>query len=104
MTYPRPVDQQAHMISEFRSRIEKCGTSDKPVMEPLYIDLAPDPDEPPKPIHLGLHLGINSLRDYLKSRKQIGVNHVALNLRFNKSNIEKTLQKLSNELLPEFRY
>ncbi|GJM00677.1 MAG: N5,N10-methylene tetrahydromethanopterin reductase [Methyloligella sp.] len=104
MTYPRPVDQQAHMISEFRSRIEKCGTSDKPVMEPLYIDLAPDPDEPPKPIHLGLHLGINSLRDYLKSRKQIGVNHVALNLRFNKSNIEKTFQKLSNELLPEFRY
>lgn len=32
--------QQAHMISEFRSRIEKCGTSDKPVMEPLYIDLS----------------------------------------------------------------
>lgn len=104
MTYPRPVDQQAHMIREFRSRVDNCGVSDKPVMEPLYIDLAPDPDEPPRPIHLGLHLGINSLRDYLKSRKQIGVNHVALNLRFNNSNIEKTLQKLSNELLPEFRY
>ncbi len=102
MTYPRPLVQQAHLIKAFRSQIDKCGVHDKPVMEPLYIDLAPDPDELPVPIHLGLRLGINSLRDYLISRDGIGVNHVALNLRFNNADIEKTLQKLSDELLPEF--
>lgn len=102
MTYPRPLVQQAHLIKAFRSQIDECGVPDKPVMEPLYIDLAPDPDELPVPIHLGLRLGINSLRDYLKSREGIGVNHVALNLRFNNADIEETLQKLSDELLPEF--
>lgn len=102
MTYPRPLVQQAHLIKAFRSQIDECGVADKPVMEPLYIDLVSDPDEPPQPIHLGLRLGINSLRDYLKSREKIGVNHVALNLRFNTADIEKTLEKLSDELLPEF--
>lgn len=104
MMYPRPLVQQAHIIKAFRSQINECGVSDKPVMEPLYIDLVSDPDASPQPIHLGLRLGINSLRDYLKSRQEIGVNHVALNLRFNNADIEKTLEKLSDELLPEFTH
>jgi len=102
MSYPRPAAPQAQLINQFRSQINKSDTFDKPVMEPLYIDLAPDPDAPPRPIHLGLHLGINPLRDYLKSREQIGVNHVALNLRFNQANSEETLQKLADEILPDF--
>lgn len=102
MTYPRSADQQSRMINDFRARIEAAGEADKPVMEPLYIDLAAHPDTPPKPIHLGLHLGINPLREYLQSRAEIGVNHVALNLRFNRTDPELTLQKLADEILPDF--
>ena len=71
-------------------------------MEPLYSDLAEDPDTPPQPIHLGFRLGMNPLREYLKTRQEIGVNHVALNLRFNQSDIETTVRRLAEELLPHF--
>ena len=53
-------------------------------------------------MHLGFRLGINHLRSYLKAREEIGVNHVAFNLRFNKADIETTLKRLADEILPEF--
>ncbi len=104
MTYPRPAGSQSVLIDEYRARIAAAGEPDKPVMEPLYVDLAVNPDTPPKPIHLGLHLGVNSLRDYLEARKAIGVNHVALNLRFNRANTESTLATLADEIIPEFSH
>ena len=102
MTYPRPAVQQAYVIDDYRARINAAGEPDKPVMEPFYLDLAADPDAQPRPIHLGMHTGVNRLRDYLKSREQIGVNHVALNLRFNQADTEKTLRTLADDLLPDF--
>jgi luciferase-type oxidoreductase len=102
MTYPRPALQQTHYIDDLRCRAEQQGEAHKPVMEPLYIDLVEDAETPPTPIHLGLRLGVNALRDYLKSREAIGVNHIALNLRFNRANTEQTLQRLATEILPTF--
>ena len=43
-----------------------------------------------------------ALRTYLKTLEQIGVNHVALNLRFNQLDIETTLKRLADELLADF--
>lgn len=102
MTYPRPEGQQAKLIGDFRARSKAAGEFDKPVMEPFYLDLAMHPDTPPTPIHLGMHMGVNHLREYLKTREKIGVNHIALNLRFNRADPEQTLQKLADEILPEF--
>ena len=59
------------------------GEPVKPAVQSLYVDLTKDPQAPPRPIHLGFRLGVNHLRAYLKSLEEIGVNHVALNLRFN---------------------
>lgn len=102
MTYPRPAGPQSKLIAEFRARAQAASADDKPVMEPLYLDLADDADAPPTPIHLGIRAGINRLRDYLLTQQHIGVNHVALNLRFNRADTESTLETLANELLPEF--
>ncbi|MEL7448298.1 MAG: LLM class oxidoreductase [Pseudomonadota bacterium] len=102
MTYPRPAGPQAQLICEYRSRIDAAGEPDKPVMEPLYIDLAVDADAPPTPIHLGIRTGVNHLRDYLSTRQHIGVNHVALNLRFNRADTQATLEALASEILPHF--
>ncbi len=71
-------------------------------MQALYIDLAEAPETSPQPIHLGFRLGVNHLRSYLKSLEEIGINHVALNLRFNQADIETTLKRLADELLPVF--
>ncbi|MGD1895646.1 MAG: LLM class oxidoreductase [Phormidesmis sp.] len=102
ITYPRNLSVQAQAIRDWRSRLEAVGQPNKPIMQPLYIDLAADPDTPPQPIHLGFRLGINSLRTYLKSLEQIGVNHVALNLRFNQADIKTTLSRIADEILPDF--
>jgi luciferase-type oxidoreductase len=102
MLYPRNAALQSQIIGEWRQRIAAAGRPPQPVMEPLYIDLTANPEAVPQPIHLGLRLGINRLHDYLKSRQEIGINHVALNLRFNQANIESTLKRLADDLLPDF--
>ena len=66
MLYPRNTALQSQIISEWRDQIAAAGRPAQPVMEPLYIDITDDPHKSPQPIHLGLRLGINRLRDYLK--------------------------------------
>ncbi len=102
MTYPRNLASQASVINDYRARIAAAGRPEQPVLQPFYIDLVADPQAPPRPIHLGLQLGIDYLRDYLKTLEQIGVNHLAFNLRFNQADIDTTLQRLADEILPDF--
>ena len=102
MTYPRNAAVQARIIGEWRSRIEAAGLPDKPAMQSLYVDLVDNPDAPPSPIHLGFRSGINHLRAYLQSLQEIGINHVALNLRLNQADTEQTMRLIAEELLAEF--
>jgi len=100
--YPHSLTVQEQIIHDWQTRVSAFGAFAKPVMQPLYIDLTENSDLPPRPIHLGFQLGIKYLLDYLKSLEKIGMNHVALNLRFNQANTETTLQRLANDILPEF--
>lgn len=102
MTYPRPVVTQAKVIADWRARIDAAGVPDKPAMQSLYVDLADDANAAPRPIHLGYRLGVRPLRAHLQALQAIGVNHVALNLRFNQADIETTLKRLADEVLPDF--
>lgn len=90
------------MIADYRHRIQDAGLADKPVMQSLYIDLLEDPDAPARPIHLGFQSGVHALRHHLTELQAHGVNHVALNLRFNNRDEEKTLKDLAENLLPNF--
>ena len=102
MIYPRDVVVQDRVLRDWRARVEAAGGPAKPVMQPLYVDLAEDPEARPRPIHLGFRSGARPLRAYLKSLREIGVHHVALNLRFNQADIETTLKRLADEILPDF--
>lgn len=102
MLYPRHPALQAQVISDWQLRVKQAGRPAQPIMQPLYIDLVEDAVCSPQPIHLGFRLGMPQLRAYLNTLKTIGVNHVALNLRFNQANIESTLKRLADELLPDF--
>lgn len=102
MTYPRNAAAQASIIRDYRARVAAAGESDKPVMQSLYFDLVDDADAPPQPIHLGVRSGVNYLRHYLKSLEEIGVNHVALNLRFNEADTETTMKHVAESILPNF--
>ena len=102
MFYPRDLHTQALRIKEWRQLISKSQKWTKPFMQPLYIDLMKEGDFKPQGIHLGIRTGTDFLIEYLNAIKNIGVNHVALNLRFNNANIEDTLEQLATKVLPHF--
>ncbi|MEM7333109.1 MAG: LLM class oxidoreductase [Chloroflexota bacterium] len=102
MIYPRNVGQQAQVITDYQTRVEAAGRPIQPILQPLYIDLVEDSDATPQPIHLGFRSGTKALLSYMKSLQEIGVNHLALNLRFNSADIESTMKRLADEILPMF--
>jgi len=102
ITYPRGIGAQEKIITNWRARVKAAGGPAKPAVQSLYVDLVDNPETPPQPIHLGFRSGVNHFRAYLKSLEEIGVNHVALNLRFNQADIESTLKRLADEILSDF--
>ena len=102
MNYPKNLYAQQHTIREWRQLIHETGSYDKPFMQPLYIMLEENADFKPMPIHLGFRIGINYLVDYFHQLKDIGVNHVALNLRFQHIDVPAALEKIADKVLPHF--
>lgn len=102
MYYPRNLYMQKYNIEEWRENIPEEQGFDKPFMQPLYIDLHQNDDFAPQGIHLGFRIGANHLVEYFHTLKNLGVNHIGLNLRFNTANIEETLERLSEKILPHF--
>ncbi|SFR47452.1 luciferase-type oxidoreductase, BA3436 family [Yoonia tamlensis] len=102
MTYPREAHTQGRVVAQYRQQISSTGGMDKPVMQSLYVDVLGDANAPAKPIHLGFQSGTRFLRSYLAEIQSLGINHVALNLRFNGADIETTLKRLADDILPDF--
>ncbi len=102
MSYPKDLYNQKQTIDKWRKLIHESQTYDKPFMQPLYLDLQEEDDFKPQPIPLGFKIGVNFLVDYFKRLEDIGVNHVALNLRFNAANMDDTLNRLATNVLPHF--
>lgn len=102
ITYPRDIKTQANILQHWREGTEEAGLSIKPAAQSLYIDLVSQADTAAQPIHLGFRSGVNYLKTYLHQLEEIGINHVALNLRFNQADIETTLELLASEILLEF--
>lgn len=102
ITYPRDAGSQGRVIADYRARLTAAGQANKPVMQSLYIDLLDDPTAPGRPIHLGFQSGAVFLRRYLQEIEAQGINHVALNLRFNHAPVGDMLKRLADNLLPDF--
>ncbi len=102
MLYPRDAESQGRIINQWREQLAAVGRPPQPAMQPLYLDLAANPDAPMRPIHLGYHTGIKALKRHLSTLEHQGVNHVALNLRFNQQDITTTLHTLAEKVLPDF--
>ncbi len=102
MTYPRDPMAQKRAVDDYRTRVAKAGGPPKPVMQSLYVDLLPQADAEPRPIHLGFASGSRFLLSYLREIEGLGINHVALNLRFSSRDIDTVLKQLSEDVLPGF--
>ena len=78
---------------------------DAPAFENTYgsphggMDLLPKPTTGKLPL---LITGGSQQDPHLRSLEEIGVNHAALNLRFNQAGTEETLKRLAEDILPGF--
>ncbi|MGX9357448.1 LLM class oxidoreductase [Roseobacteraceae bacterium S113] len=102
ITLPRNLDVQAKTIATYRENVAATGPHDKPVIQSLYVDVMPSAHMPARPIALGYATGTDFLLKHLKELEAIGVNHVALNLRYNNADIEETLTRIGDTILPAF--
>ncbi|WP_299591973.1 LLM class oxidoreductase [uncultured Tateyamaria sp.] len=102
ITYPRKLEAQERAVAEYRDRVSAVCDVSKPVIQSLYVDVMAKSTMPARPIALGYAAGTDFLRDHLKALEAIGVNHVALNLRYNNADIEQTLEQIAKEILPAF--
>lgn len=103
LTYPRAPQAQAQVLGDWRAAVGRAGAAfQKPVAQSLYVDLAADPDEPPRPIHLGFRLGRNRLIELLRMFSQMGVNHVAFVLKFSRRPVTEVVDELAREVVPLF--
>ena len=81
--YPRHPQMQGQIIRDWRRLTQQYAPGVfKPYAQSLYIDLVDQPDTPAMPIHLGYQLGRDRLIELLHHLAAIGVNHVAINLKY----------------------
>lgn len=97
--YPSSLKVQEQRILQWK---QETNQSFKPFIQSLYIDLAKDPNAIPIPIHLGYSLGRNNLINYLNNLKNIGVNHVILNIKYGKRPAEEVIDELGKYVIPCF--
>lgn len=102
ITYPRPVAQQAEVARRWRGAVEAVAPGVfKPFAQSFYVDLSEDPDEPPRPIHLGIRGGRHALFLLLDQLRWAGVHHVILNLKYGVRDAAEVLDEIGQEVLPQ---
>ncbi len=100
--YPQPVPVQAMKLRAWADAQASVGALAKPFGQSLYLDLVRDPDAKPLPIHLGYRLGRRALVSLLRELRDLGVAHVALNLKYGSRHAAEVLDELGAEVLPHF--
>lgn len=75
----------------------------KPFSQSLYIDLAQDPAAAPTAIHLGYRCGRAFLLRFLETLREIGVNHVILNLKYGQRPAGEVIEEIGREIVPRLR-
>ncbi len=101
LTYPRDPGIQAERVAAWRRACAAhAAGAFKPFAQSLYVDLAADPHAPASRIHLGYRLGREALVALLEQLRDLGVNHVALNLKYGARPAGEVLEELGAEVLP----
>lgn len=102
ITYPRSIAQQAEVARRWRGAVEAVAPGVfKPFAQSFYVDLSDDPDQPPRPIHLGIRGGRHALFRVLDELRSVGVNHVILNLKYGARDAAQVLDEIGQEVLPQ---
>lgn len=83
-------------------RVSHEGAWLRPYGYGAFFDLADDPQAPLRQIGNGLRVGRNALIALLQHQQELGVSHVAFNLKPLRRPAEDALQELAEFVLPQF--
>ncbi|MER7460600.1 LLM class oxidoreductase [Micromonospora sp. NPDC126480] len=100
LMYPRPLRQQYHVLRSWEEALEEVGSNRKPFAQSLYVDLVDQPGAAPVAIHLGYRTGHHYLIEHLAALREIGVNHVIINLKYGRRPVDDVLRELAEAVLP----
>ncbi len=104
ITYPRPIQQQPSVIEFWKDLVEQHAPGQfKPFAQSFYVDLAEDPNEIPRRIHLGYRVGRNGLVQMFEILRQAGCNHIVMNLKYGQRAASEVVEELAEFVLPAFK-
>lgn len=98
--YPRSRWILEETMKDWNQALKNQGHLWKPYMQSLYIDLLNEKNIAPSPIHLGFRSSAEFLLNYLIEIREIGVNHVILNLKFSSLPVKETLSIIKESIIP----
>ncbi len=103
LQYFRPPEQIARLLALSRSlALAHRPHVFVPYTQGFGLDLDPDPAALPRPIHNGLSVGRDWLREFLTHLQSLGVNHVLFGLKYGRRPAGEVIDELGEHLLPLF--
>ncbi|WP_298845286.1 TIGR03571 family LLM class oxidoreductase [uncultured Salinicola sp.] len=103
MTYHREPAQQLDRYRMWRAAVEQSVPGEfRGFGEAMRLDLDPDLGAPATPIDLGYRAGRDALVEVFDALREMGVHHVALNLRLEERPAEAIIEELAAHVLPHF--
>jgi luciferase-type oxidoreductase len=100
--YPRPVAETLENRKYWCNALYDEDQAAKPYISAIHLNLDPNDNAAFKPQRFGGTVGINHLTEYLKSYENVGVNHMAINLRKSETPVSEAIAKIEAIVLPEF--
>ena len=103
LQYFRPPEQIARLLALSRglAREHRPGVF-LPYAQGFGLDLDPSPSAGPRPIHNGLAVGRDWLREFLLHLQEIGVNHVLFGLKYGRRPAGDVIDELGTHIVPHF--
>lgn len=103
ISYPRAPYMQKLIVEDWRAAVHRnAGDVFKPFMQSLFIDLTDEADTPPTRIHLSYRLGRQHLVGLLETLRDVGVNHVAINVKYGQRPASEVVEELGEFVVPHF--
>jgi luciferase-type oxidoreductase len=95
--YQRDLDGLGEMLDDWRADTDRH----KPYVQVLHVDLDPDPTAGPERIHQGYAAGSEWFREHLRALRDLGVDHVMINVRHGGRDTETVLREFGRDVLAE---
>ncbi|MDK8791945.1 LLM class oxidoreductase [Corynebacterium sp. MSK039] len=101
--YHKGLAIQQKNVDQWREAVvDACGEGAfKPFLEAMWIDLHEDPDAPAQGGTFGYRLGRNTLVSLLNSQREIGINHVSINLLGSTHRAGEQIEEIAEHVLPK---